>query len=69
MRERRSGRERRRVSDSVENEVRAAIFQEARARLSGHYSGYLSNGDKYEVDMTITDFEMVNMDMDLKILR
>ena len=65
--ERRSGKERR-VSGSVENEVRARIVQEAKARVTGHYSGYLSNGDEYSIDLTLTDFEM-DMDMELEIIR
>ena len=41
-----------------ENEIKAAIVTEARDRVTGHYSGVLTNGDSYEVDMAISEFDM-----------
>ena len=41
-----------------ENEIKAAINEEAKRRMGGHYSGYLSNGDEYQVDLTVGEFEL-----------
>ena len=49
---------------SLESEIRAAIIEEAKQRITGYYSGYLSNGNSYEVDLALEDF---TMDMTLEI--
>ena len=48
-----------------EEEVYKAIVEEAKRRITGYYSGYLSNGNSYEVDLTLE--EDFTMDMDLEI--
>ena len=52
-----------------ENEIKAAIVAEARDRVTGHYSGVLTNGDSYEVDMTLKDFTIDFWEFELTSIR
>lgn len=68
MRVRRKGQRGRHIRpDFHENEIKAAVIAEAMERVSGHYSGVLTNGDKYTVDMTLTDFTVDFWEWELTI--
>ena len=51
-----------------EEEVYKALVEEAKRRVTGHYSGYLSNGDSYEIDLTLEDFTM-DMKLELEVIK
>ena len=68
MRRRRKPRGRHLRPYDHEDEIFKAIVEEAKRRVTGHYSGYLSNGDSYEIDMTLEDFDM-DMHMEIEVIK
>ena len=68
MKRRRRARGRHLRPYDYEDEIKEAIVEQAKHRILGHYSGTLSNGDEYDVEIdTLDDFEM-GIDMDITVV-
>ena len=53
----------------LEAELHAAITEKAKERIIGSYSGHLSNGDSYKVDLTLLENFTMDMNLELTIIQ